>query len=376
LFASRFVAALGLGLALAATARSASAVPLFAQRYHLRCETCHSVLPELNAFGNAFRDNGYRIEGLAKHGTTIAALREQVSYARDPAPGTRRIVPAGAILGAQDVGRVEAFLHETLGSEGSPSSLFLGYLAYRNAHSGILYRAGLVELPLIHSPVQRNDTLVTYGYEGNRVGLNDLTLATTRWALEAERNVGAGRLAATVAFANGGGSAYGGPPVSTGTTESFATPEVGLFARFPLATGLRAGVDLLAGSRAIAPLGRTSFSDPYQRGGVWIEATRGRLGLLAEQYVGRDDNGDGAGDRIDSRGGYARLRWALGEHAFIGVREDAAATPAATRSLLWYAEGLVTRHARLLIEQQRPIPGGPTSLDAALTIGFPWPLGL
>ena len=59
------------------------------------------------------------------------------------------------------------------GLQGGPSSLFLGYLAYGDAHSGMLYRAGLIELPLIHSPGQRNDTLTTYGYEGTLAGLND-----------------------------------------------------------------------------------------------------------------------------------------------------------------------------------------------------------
>ena len=368
--------ALGALAVLAFAPRPASAVPLFAQRYNLTCGTCHSVLPELNAFGNEFRNRGYRIDGLPKHGTTILGLREQVAYTRDPTDGTtRRIVPAGAVLGALEVGRVEAFMHENLGSEGGPASLFLGYLAYGDAHSGVIYRAGLIELPLIHSPAQRNDTLTTYGYEGTIAGLNDLTLATPRWALEAERNIGAGRIAATVAFANGGGSAYGGKPVATGRSESFASPEVGIFVRYPIAEGVRLGFDGLEGSRAITVLGRPQFNDAYNRGGISIEARKGRLELLAEQWYGHDADADGAGGALNSYGGFARLRWYLGSHAFIGVREDAAAAPAATRSLLWFAEAHVTQHARVLIQQRRPIPGGPTSLEGALTIGIPWPRG-
>jgi hypothetical protein len=253
--------------------------------------------------------------------------------------------------------------------------LFLGYLAYGNAHSGMLYRAGLVELPLAHSPAQRNDTLTTYGYEGTLVGLNDLTLATPRWALEAERNVGTARVAATLAFGNATGSAYGGKPVTTGRNESFAAPELGIFARLPITDDIRIGVDALAGSRQITVLGSTPFDDPYRRVGTSLEARRGRLELLAEQWWGRDNNGDGAGGVIDSDGGFVRLRWRLGNHAFVGIREDGAAAPAATRALLWYAEAHVTPHARVLIQQRRPIPGGPTSLDAALTIGVPWPRG-
>jgi hypothetical protein len=370
------LAALALGTLFFAAPRGAQAVPLFAQRYNLQCGACHSVLPELNGFGNEFRNRGYRLDGVPKHGTTIVGLREQVSYNRDPGAGsTQRVVPAGALLGALEVGRVEAFAHESLGSQGGPASLFLGYLAYRDEHSKILYRAGLIELPLVHSPAQRNDTLTTYGYEGALVGLNDLTLATTRWSLEAERDVGRGRIAANVAFANSGGSLYGGKPEPTGRTESFARPEVGIFARYPILDDVQIGVDALSGSRQITLVGRAPFDDPYRRMGVSLEAKRGRLELLAEQWYGRDWNGDGAGGAIDSIGGYTRLRYRIGQHAFVGIREDAAATPTALRTLLWYAEAHVTPHARVLIQQRRPIPGGPTTLEGALTIGIPWPRG-
>jgi hypothetical protein len=43
---------------------SASAVPPFARRYGLSCSTCHEGGPtKLSSFGEAFRDNGYRIPG-------------------------------------------------------------------------------------------------------------------------------------------------------------------------------------------------------------------------------------------------------------------------------------------------------------------------
>ncbi|MBV9409219.1 MAG: hypothetical protein JO164_10390, partial [Candidatus Eremiobacteraeota bacterium] len=236
--------ALGAVLAFAAAPRPAQAIPIFAQRYNLQCSACHSVLPELNQFGNEFRNRGYRLPDTPKHGTTIVALREQIGYEEVPTDGTtRKVVPAGAALAAVEVGHVEAFLHESLGSEGSSASLFLGYLAYGDEHSGVLYRAGMFELPLVHSPAQRNDTLTTYGYEGSLVGLNDLTLATPRAGLEAEHALGAGRIAATVAFGNATGSAYGGKPVETGRSEAFASPEYGLFVRYPITDNIQIGAD-------------------------------------------------------------------------------------------------------------------------------------
>lgn len=39
----------------------ADAIPAFARRYQTSCTTCHVLIPKLNAFGIAFRNNGYRI---------------------------------------------------------------------------------------------------------------------------------------------------------------------------------------------------------------------------------------------------------------------------------------------------------------------------
>ena len=39
----------------------ARAVPVFARKYQTSCQTCHIAFPKLNAFGEAFRLNGYRM---------------------------------------------------------------------------------------------------------------------------------------------------------------------------------------------------------------------------------------------------------------------------------------------------------------------------
>jgi hypothetical protein len=38
------------------------AIPAFARKYGLPCSACHTAWPELNAFGQVFRDNGYQLE--------------------------------------------------------------------------------------------------------------------------------------------------------------------------------------------------------------------------------------------------------------------------------------------------------------------------
>src|SRR5438034_8392093 len=37
------------------------AIPAFARKYGLRCSVCHTVWPELSAFGQNFKDNGYQL---------------------------------------------------------------------------------------------------------------------------------------------------------------------------------------------------------------------------------------------------------------------------------------------------------------------------
>ena len=36
-------------------------IPAFARKYNLPCSACHTVWPELSAFGQSFKDNGYQL---------------------------------------------------------------------------------------------------------------------------------------------------------------------------------------------------------------------------------------------------------------------------------------------------------------------------
>ena len=45
-------------------------IPAFARKYGMKCTACHLAVPLLNSYGQAFRDNGYRM----KNGTLIEAM--------------------------------------------------------------------------------------------------------------------------------------------------------------------------------------------------------------------------------------------------------------------------------------------------------------
>ena len=58
----RFILAIAVALPVALLSSDAGAIPVFARKYQTACTTCHfAAFPQLNAFGVAFRDRGYRI---------------------------------------------------------------------------------------------------------------------------------------------------------------------------------------------------------------------------------------------------------------------------------------------------------------------------
>jgi hypothetical protein len=44
--------------------RTAAAVPSYARQTGMACQACHTVFPELTAFGRLFKLNGYQIDNL------------------------------------------------------------------------------------------------------------------------------------------------------------------------------------------------------------------------------------------------------------------------------------------------------------------------
>ncbi len=353
----------------------ARAIPIFAQRYHFKCGQCHSVLPELNAFGNYFRSHGYRLP-LPEHGTTVFAIRYQLEYDEHPAPDTREFTPGGILLGSGNIGPITAYLHYNFGAGGGPAATYLLFGAGYNEHTQTLYRGGLFELPLAQSPGQRLDDLEQYGYYGAHVGLNNLPLSSPRWGLMAERTFGKLRADVVVDFGFYAGSAYGGKPVPTGEFTWMKSPETSVWLRDTLAqtnkTEFDLGATALGGTLGVLPTGRLPFADLYERYGLLAHASYGDLDFQAEQWYGNDHDADGFLTNQSSRGGYARLKYYPIPHAYFGIRYDAYANPFINRDFVYYAAVQIAP-VRVLMQEVQP-PGEHPYLSGALTIAFPGPL--
>jgi len=72
---------------IAVASDESSAIPAFARKYNTSCATCHVGFPKLNAFGDAFRRNGYQFPG---HTDAEFIKQEEVSLG---AEGNKKSFP-------------------------------------------------------------------------------------------------------------------------------------------------------------------------------------------------------------------------------------------------------------------------------------------
>ncbi|MEO8880972.1 MAG: hypothetical protein ABI446_11315, partial [Gemmatimonadaceae bacterium] len=93
--------------------RKVKFIPAFARKYGLRCSACHTAWPELNSFGQQFRDNGYQLRNerdspIAQNNAYFPftiRVTPQFHYER----ATKQLVDATPGNGAS--GQVERTLH-------------------------------------------------------------------------------------------------------------------------------------------------------------------------------------------------------------------------------------------------------------------------
>lgn len=365
-----FVAALLPALSLAVR-QPASAVPIFAERYGFQCSACHTALPELNAFGNAFRRNGFQLPGVPRHREFPLALRFQETYVKDLQPAqTRRFNALGILISTANFGSNRSysyFARYLLGSQGAAGSLFYAWVQHVSPSTGIFERLGLFQLPLIANPTQRLDTITVQPVYAYTVGHSAANLATPRLGALFGRRTD--RIDAEISIAGDEyhGSAYGAPAPPSDLQQSFSQPEVFGTATWSLFGDFKAGLLGLEGARSFRS--RTSgaaFNDAYGREGLQAGWTHGRFDVAAQQLWGHDSNADGLGNGAASSGGFLTMKYRPSAHSYVGLRYDAAANPFATRDIDLYGALSPTIHSRLVIEHLEPIgPGRATPVTSA-----------
>ena len=356
----------------------AAAVPIFAERYGLSCSACHTAVPELNAFGNAFRRAGYQLPSAPRHKEFPIALRFQETYMKDLPPAqTRRFNALAVLISTANFGprnEFSYFARYFFGSQGAPGSLYYGYLQHVSPRTGVYERAGLFNLPLIANATQRLDTITIQPAYAYTVGHNNATLANPRFgAMFGQQS---DRLDAHIGFSldEYHGAAYGAPTPPSDLIQTFAEPEIFASLTERVVGDLRLGVLRLSGNRNFRSQSNGSaFSDRYYRDGIQGGWASNRFELAGQEVWGHDSNADGLGTPVTSSGGFVTFKYRPTGHSYVGVRYDAVANPFATRDWDFYAVLPPTTRSRFVVEYLRPInqPGAHSQLNMQLLFALP-----
>lgn len=349
LFAAVLVAFAGLA------ARPADAIPVFAHRYGFSCQACHTVVPHLTAFGEAFLANGYRIKGLKPKPAFPLALRTELAYASaeptDPsvsAPLPKAIVDEVEFLTGGSLGPRSSYWAEVYAVDGGFPGLARDvWYAYRATPDGaripVTLRAGQFTLPLPLDPETFRETTEHYAIWDQTAGDNAFNFFKPKIGGQIAVGNPARALAATVNVLQGHDTQSGLPAHGVDTMVTLRR-DVGDWSF----TAYR-----YDGSRN---LHGTAFNDTYfdygdrfWRNGFGLTWTRGATEIDAVYQTGNDSAVDSYGDALLSSGGFLQLRRAIGTRTFAIARWDATHDRSFGRSITAGLGYRLSRNTRLTL---------------------------
>jgi len=160
------------------------AIPLFAHQYGVTCQKCHTVIPQLNAFGAAFMANGHRIEGVPPGPAVPISARvnlvDSSAFQGGGPDGTglpKAIVDEIELFTAGLIGgRADFFVEQYVVDGGEPGSLRDAWVEERfnpwNAHVPLAVQVGQFTLPLPVDPETFRETYQHYTLYDQTVGVN------------------------------------------------------------------------------------------------------------------------------------------------------------------------------------------------------------
>ena len=358
-----FVLTVVLGMAgLVLTPGTAEAIPAFARKYKLGCNTCHIVYPQLNRFGRDFRDNGFRmpdeIEPLLKRKNAPAAPAPPAPVASHAPPDASApadddeatfwsfipeqiplsiqaklhdvINPKGDVktdfqleelqlqAGGTMTPRISYYLHHHLVEEGQPGDLYTGWVRFNNlAHSSWNVTVGQFELPLSFSPEIERVSSFDYLVFGQQLGTNAFDLNTPQLGVQVFGQTDGGTKF-WAGVVNGDGLAIND---ATGTNDSNSFKDV--YARVTQEFGEHfvGGFAYYGRARGSTDEAGT-FSDNFIRVGADAFVNLRKVIVFGTAVYARDDNPLGTGERRSFTGGFAEGDVFLNYHTILTTRFD------------------------------------------------------
>lgn len=315
-----FLATLALLAPFAVHPAPASALPIFARRYGVSCQACHSIVPRLSAFGQAFKNSGYRWPAALTPAPTLpVAVRVNLAYSSlpDPTGLPKAIVDEVEALSAGPLGKHFSYYAEQYlvdgGRPGKTRDAYLEYLsdpmqAWKGTGGvGVRWEAlaGQFTLPLPVDPETMRPTENHYAVFDQIVGDNPFNFFDPRIGIDVGAVLRDAEL--RVLFIKGHDPQSGLPTAKPDT----------MFAA-------RLGSDRLAlfgyaylGTR---PLGQTN--DAFRRRGIALKSVTGRSRFTALLQTGLDTDANAAGNAVFSSGGFVQEEYTIVPWAIAVVRAD------------------------------------------------------
>jgi len=329
----RFLVFCGVAFSLAVSAPGqGEAIPVFAHRFGLTCQACHTVVPHLTRFGETFLANGYRLPGIKPKPAFPVALRVEVDYASagaaDPddvkGPLPKTIVNEVEFLMGGAVGSRGSYWFEPYVVDGGfPGVVRDAWYAQRLTPDGaalpLVVRAGQFTLPLPLDPETFRETTQPYAIWSLSAGANPSNFFDTKMGVEVELGNPSRQLGATLSALKGADKQSGLP---TDGTDTMATLQRNL-------GDFQLSAYRYDGSRAFSGYGFNNtqyfvnIGDRFWRNGFGVGWSRNRTEINAVYQIGNDTAADVYHDALATSGAFLQVRQTLGSRAFAIARWDA-----------------------------------------------------
>jgi hypothetical protein len=314
----------------------AGALPVFAHRFGLTCQACHTTVPHLTAFGEAFRERGFRIPGVRPKPTVPVAVKVQLAYGSEGEQGLpKAVVDEVEILMGGSVGARGSYFAEQYvvdgGMPGRTRDLWAGWDATpAEAKIPVGLRAGQFTLDLPVDPESFRETTDHYAVWDQTAGDNPFTFFAPRTGVMASAGNPFHGTSASAALLAGHDQASGRPArgLDRYAFVQHAVP------------GLSLSAYRYDGTRPVA-----GSDDRFWRQGYGLGVTLRRLRADLVYQHGFDTRASDAGP-LRSSGGFAQVRYEISPRAFGIARYDATQDARFSRSLIIGAGYRIARNAR------------------------------
>lgn len=304
-----------LAFALLASA-SASALPVFAHRYGFSCQQCHTIVPQLNEFGQRFAANGFKLNA-PQNKIVPVAVKVNLQYGSDAEEGLPKgVVDEIEVLSGGRLGNnTSYFVEQYVVDGGRPGLTRDAYVQFEKRLTGLAdtdgasmlrLKTGQFTLPLPVDPESERPTSNHYAVFDQTVGENGFNFFDPRLGFDASLTRG-GTEAHLLALQSY--DRQSGVPKSGVDTMGSISQAIGEHTAL-YAYGYR-------GQRHIEPV-----ANRFSRTGFGVTYDDRRYGFSAVTQRGNDTSSDGLGVPARSSGGFVQGRYTPLDWASVYYRYD------------------------------------------------------